>query len=311
MSLNQKTKNDEGILVIGADGLIGNALSEGLRCSGKIVLETSRRRETLSDNRVFLDLEEDILSLGLPEKVSVAFLCVAFNSLDYCRREPVKTARMNVDNTVKLAEKLVKAGTFVVFLSTNLVYDGTIPFSKADAPVFPQTEHGRQKVEAERQLLNLGNLTAVLRLTKILGPDMHLFQEWILALQNKKAIHPFSDKMVSPLPLSFAVEVFCRMAEKRIPGTVQVSGDRDVTYAEVAYRVAQRMGVNRNLVQPILARESELFLEHLPQHTTLDTTRLVQELGMKAPEVWSTVDLMIDQNIATLKRNGCSEVLAF
>ena len=302
MSLNQKTKNDGMILVVGADGLIGSALSEGLRRWGKTVLETSRRRETLSEGRIFLDLEEDILSLELPGKVTVAFLCATFNSLDYCRREPVKTARMNVDHTVKLAEKLVKAGTCVVFLSTDFVYDGSLPFAKADAPVSAKTEHGRQKAEAERQLLRLGNLISVIRLTKIFGPNMRLFQEWILALQNKKAIHPFSDKTVSPLPLSFAVEVFCRMAQKQIPGITQVSGECDVTYAEIAYRLAGRLGADRNLVAPILARESELFLEHLPRYTTLDTTRLVKELGMKAPEVWSTVDLMIDQNIAALRK---------
>lgn len=290
------------VLVVGADGLIGSALSEGLRRSGKSVLETSRRRETLSEGRIFLDMEEDILSWKLPDKVSTAFLCVAYNSLDYCRREPIKTARMNVEQTVKLAEKLVKAGAFVVFLSTDFVYDGSVPFVKEDSPVSPRTEHGRQKAEAERQLLRLGNLVSIFRLTKVLGPQMRLFQDWILALQNKKPIHPFSDKTVSPLPLSFAVEVLCRMAQKRIPGITQVSGDRDVTYAEIAYRLAGRLGVDRSLVAPILARESGLFLEHLPRHTTLDTARLVKELGMRPPEGWSTVDLMIDQNIAALRK---------
>jgi dTDP-4-dehydrorhamnose reductase len=301
MNLNNNKKSDERILVIGADGVIGNALSQSLKRSGKNVLETSRRKEALSNERIFLDFEENISLSGIPDKVSVAFFCVAFNSLEYCRREPAKTALVNVDNTVKLAKELVKAGTFVVFLSTNLVYDGSVPFTKADTPVSPQTEHGRQKAEAERQLLVLGNLTSVIRLTKIFGPDMRLIQEWILALQNNKVIHPFSDKVVSPLPLSFAIEVFCRMAEKKLSGIVQVSGDRDVTYAQLAYRVAERMGVNRNLIRPISARESGLELEHLPQNTTLDATRLVEELKMKVPAVLPNIDLMIDQNIATIE----------
>ena len=300
--------NDERILVIGADSVVGNALSKGLKRSGKTVLETSRRRETLSDNRIFLDFEKNISLSSIPDRVAVAFFCVAFNSLEYCYREPVKTALVNVDHTVKLAEELVKAGTFVVFLSTNLVYDGSIPFTKADMPACPRTEHGRQKAEAEKRLLALGDSVSVIRFTKIFGPDMHLIQEWILTLQNKKVIRPFSDKVVSPLLLAFAVEVLCHMAERRLSGVVQVSGDRDVTYAELAYAIAQRMGTARDLVQPVSVRESGLSLEHLPKNTTLDTLRLAQDFEMKAPAVLSNIDLMIDQNIAVSKRKNYSAV---
>lgn len=300
MSFNNK-KNNERILVIGADSVVGNTLSQVLKRSGKNVLETSRRKETLSGNRFFLDFEENISLSGISDHVAVAFFCAACNSLDYCRREPAKTSLVNVDNTVKLAKELAKRGTFIIFLSTNLVYDGSIPFTKADDPVFPQTEHGRQKAEAERHLLSLGSLASIVRLTKIFGPDMRLIQEWILALQNKKVICPFSDKMVSPVPLAFAIEVFCRMAEKRLSGIVQVSGERDITYAQLAYRVSERMGISRDLVQPTSVRESGVFLEHLPQNTTLDTARLVQELKMEVPAVLPNIDLMIDQNIATVE----------
>ena len=303
-----KTKNAERILIIGVDSLIGRTLFENLQRSDKIVLGTTRRKETLSEERIFLDLDENISSWVFPEKIAVAFFCVAISSLDYCHREPLKTARINVDNTVKLAEKLAKAGTFVVFFSTNLVYDGAVPFIKADAPVSFQTEHGRQKATAEKRLLAFGNLIAVLRLTKIFGPDMPLLQEWILALQNRKVIHPFSDKVVSPLPLSLGIEVSCRVAQKRTSGIVQVSGDRDVSYAQIANRVAERLGVNRDLVAPIPSLESGILLEHQPKCTTLDTTRLVKELGMKAPDVLLTIDQAIDQNIATLQRKGHSEV---
>ncbi len=294
--------SDERIIVIGADSLIGNALAETLKRSGRTVLETTRRRELLSENRIFLDLEQDIFSVRFPSNISVAFLCAACDSLEYCHKEPLKTAKINVEAMVRLAEKLIKAGVFVVFFSTNLVYDGAVPCVKVDAPVSAQTEHGRQKAEAERQMLPLGNLMAVLRLTKIFGPETQLLQEWILALKSKKKIQPFRDKVISPLLLSTAVQVSCLMIEKRLSGIVQISSDQDVTYAQIAYRLAHRMRVRQDLVQPVLASESGLFIEHLPRNTTFDTTRLVKELGIRTPKVWSVIDTVIDQNLDIFKR---------
>lgn len=293
-------KNNKRILIIGANSLIGNTLVSALNSAGNRVFSTSRR-EKLSENCSYLDLEQEVSNWPLPKKIDVAFLCAAYNSLDYCRREPLKTRQVNVVHTLKLAQRLVKAGTRVVFLSTNLVFDGNTAFVKADAPLCPQTEHGRQKAQAESQLLALGDSITILRLTKVFWPDMQLLGQWICALQNNKAIHPFSDKVVSPLPLSFAIKVLCQMISKSISGIVQVSGNRDVSYSQLAYRLAQRMGVSEDLVKPIRAQDSELFLEHLPRNTTLDTLRLNQELRMKTPDVWSSMDLMIDQNIRTLE----------
>lgn len=285
------------VLIIGADGLIGQALSARLLRYGKSVLETTRIQHTISERRNFLDLADDVSSWHPPCHVSLAYLCAAVDLLEQCRREPTESAKVNVHNTVKLAKMLVARNTFVIFPSSNLVYDGTVPFQKADAPLSPRTEHGRQKAEAERQLLALGDLISVVRFTKIFGPNMPLFESWISALKNSQPIHPFSDKVVSPLPLSFAVAVLHRIAEMRLKGIVQVSAERDVTYEEIGRQFARRLGVNQDLIQPMSSETANLEPGAVPTHTTLDTTRLVAELGMKPPDVYSTIDLMISQNI--------------
>ena len=292
-------KNEQRILVIGADSMIGSALSQKLRRLGKNILETTRRSETLSNERIFLDFDKDISSLNVPDNVFMAFFCAATSSLEYCRREPAKTRKVNIDNTVKIAEMLVKKDVSVVFLSTNLIHDGSVPFVKADAPVSPRTEHGYQKAEAEKRLLELGDLITVIRLSKILCHRVPLIQDWTFALQNQKVIHPFYDKVVAPLPLSFAVGVLSCMTERQLPGIIQVSGNQDVTYAQLAIYLAKQMEVNQDLIQPICAKESGMFLEHLPSHTTMDNSRLIRELKMEAPNVLSFLDSLIAQSIAT------------
>lgn len=277
-------------LVIGADGLIGRALADYLKIVGKSVLETTKRPDTISEKRLLLDLAEDISDWQLPEHISVAYICAAVTSLSDCRKDPSQTKKINVTNTIALAGRLVEKGAFVVFPSTNLVFDGSAPFQRADYPVCPNTEYGRQKAEAERELLKLGEPVAIVRFTKILGHDTPLFRGWIKALKNNEVIHPFSDMVMSPVPLSFVVEVLYRVAWQRRPGIFQVSGREDISYAAAAHFIADRIGARQELVQPIRTTESGIDIEAVSLNTTLDTSRMENELGMLPPDTWETIE---------------------
>jgi dTDP-4-dehydrorhamnose reductase len=280
-------------LVVGADGFIGRALADHLAGAGEPVLATTRRRDTVSESRIFLDLAHDVSDWCPPCPVSVAYLCAAVSSLDVCRRERAQSTMVNVHSTVALARTLVTRGAFVIFPSTNLVFDSSSPFHKADDPVSPCTEYGRQKAQAERQLLALGQVIAVVRFTKILGPNMPLFTQWIQTLQNHGVIHPFTDLGLSPISLAFAVQVLHSIAEQRLPGIFQVSGASDITYVQVAHHLAQRLGVSPDLVQPVKPEEAGLQLEVIRPYSTLDTTRLRTEFGMQPPPAWLTIDSLL------------------
>lgn len=287
------------VLIVGSDSLIGGALGVHLQSLGYSLLKTSRRKDQINDSLIYLDLEDDDCSLRLDnlEDLDVCFICGAFNSLDYCHRHPEKTTLVNVHNTFKIAEQLVKKGVFVVFLSTNLVYDGSKAFVKNSELVSPRTEHGRQKAEAERRLLALGDGVSVIRLTKIFGPEMHLLQSWISDLQQNKPIHPFLDKVVSPIALPFAIGVFTQVIEARVPGVIQVSGEKDITYADLAVQLARQLDVDSALVQPVTSGQSKIFIEHQPRHTTMDTSCLQNSLSIKIPPMNDALRIIIEQNI--------------
>jgi dTDP-4-dehydrorhamnose reductase len=256
---------------------------------GRHVFETTRHAGGLSGNRVFLDLAEDITDWQPPEYTSVAYFCAAVTSLAKCKKDPSYAEKINVTNTVTLAKKLAAQGVFVVFLSTNLVFDGSTPFQNADHPTCPNTEYGKMKVAAEQQLLELGSSVSIVRFTKVLGPNMPLFKEWKATLKKGGAIHPFSDMVMSPVPLRFAAEVLISIAEKRLFGITQVSGTEDLTYEQAARYITKLMGADQGLVQAIRTGESGLSIEPPPRHTTLDISRLGKEFGLKPPDIWQTI----------------------
>jgi dTDP-4-dehydrorhamnose reductase len=289
--MKNDTEASTGVsLVIGADGLIGRALADYLVRSGGTVIETTRQTGTISEKRTFLDLSRDLSKWSPPCKCSVAYVCAAVTSLEKCRAEPAKTALINVQHTVALAGKLVKSGTFVVFPSTNLVFDGSLPYRKADDAVCPVTEYGRQKAEAEKQILALGNMAAVVRFTKVQDPETPLIKGWLNTLRNKESIYPFSDMVVAPLSVDFAVDVLHRVGGTHSAGIFQASAAKDVTYAQVGRYIARRIHASAKLVQPVKSGEAGPSLEAVPRHTTLDTTRLRAEFGLEPPDVWSTLD---------------------
>lgn len=281
-------------LIVGIDSSIGRTLATTLASAGQTFIGTTRRSAMVSETNIFLDLTADTTNWRVPCPINVAYICAAVTSLAQCRQNPELSSLVNVFNTVRLAKTLVTSGAFVIFISTNQVYDGSIPLRKPDEPACPTTEYGRQKAEAERQLLDLGNLVAVVRFTKILSVQMPLFQGWIQSLKKNQVIHPLSDLIVAPIPLSFAISVLSQLADARLPGILQVSAKQDVTYAQVAYYMAQYLGAKRELIQPLTSKEADLSLESLPLHTTLDTSKLEGKLGMKVPNLETTLKSILN-----------------
>jgi dTDP-4-dehydrorhamnose reductase len=276
-------------LIVGADGLLGRALADALPASGWNVITTTRRTGEMPDQNIFMDLSGDVAEWQPPSGVGAAFLCAAVTSLTACRENPGQSARVNVESTFLIAKKLAESGAFVIFPSTNLVFDGSAPRCHAEAPVQPQTEYGRQKSEAERRILGLER-AAVVRFTKIVWPGMPLVCGWISDLKSGRVIRPFSDMVLSPIPLSLAVDVLVQVAEKKLAGVMQASGGRDISYADLARRIAARFGAPPELVQPVRTKDSGIQIEAAPAYTTLDTARLESELGIRAPDVWETID---------------------
>ncbi len=264
-------------LIVGGDSLIGGALAHVQRARGFSVMATTRRREPVAPDRLYLDLAAPPDQWPLPDEVSVAYLCAAISRTIPCRRDPAGTSLVNVERTAQLARFIIERGGRVVFLSTNQVFSGAIPYARADQPVCPVSEYGRQKARAEQRLLAMGDAVTVLRLSKVFSPGDELLSAWADKLRAGEVIRPLGDYYVAPLRLDFVVDALTCLAEA--PGLWQASGPRDVSYGEVGMKLAELVGADASLVQPRTTAESGLELEPFGPHTTLDSTKLLEYTG--------------------------------
>ncbi len=280
-------------LIVGSDSLIGSALQAHLKQINRPVVGTTKRQNTLNNMRIYLDLSRDLKTFRYPESVDVAVICAGVTTLEDCRLNPDLSAIINIKNISELVKQLVAKEIFVIYLSTDQVFDGIKPFRHPDDPPSPMTEYGSQKAEAEKESSKYGNSLAIVRLTKVLSQSSPLFVEWAKSLKNGKTIHPFKDMFMAPIPLSFVVDVISKLAEKRLSGILHISGNRDVSYAQAAYWFAAKLRYKNSLIKPIKAAESG-HLEHVPQNTTLNIDRLKFELDMEPPDVKQTIESVLN-----------------
>ncbi|MBW2345893.1 MAG: sugar nucleotide-binding protein [Deltaproteobacteria bacterium] len=276
-------------LVVGADSMIGQAMITYLTDAGELVIGTTRRPEQTEKDRILLDLSENLSGWKPPRPVKTAYICAGVTRLDDCRRDPLRSARINVTGTCALAKALMEQGAFVVFLSTNQVFDGRIPHVRPDHPRSPKSEYGWQKAKAERILGQWPKNVATVRLSKVLGPDS-LFTEWSRFLKADRIIRPFTDMVLSPVPLDTVVSALGRIGDRRSGGSWQISGERDVSYARAAKWGADVLESDSGLVQPWSMAEAGMAMEAVWQNTTMNTDRMREELGLEPPPVKWTIE---------------------
>jgi dTDP-4-dehydrorhamnose reductase len=281
---------DKVDLVVGSDGFIGGALMRYLKRLGKVVIGTTRRAAVAEEGILYLDLLQDVENWPCPQRIGTAWICAGIAKIDICRHEPVLSARINVEGISALARNLVRKGAFVVYLSTNQVFDGRTPRPKADAPTNPITEYGRQRVEVEQTLGTMRGSSAIARFSKVLGVENELFSGWIQLLKNGQIVHPFSDMYIAPVPVSLAVRVLSSLGDGSLTGITQISGAYDISYADALCHAAQILDLDLNLIQPVEARSFGFAGGEIPRHTTLDMKRLKSVLGIEAPDPLAAIE---------------------
>ncbi len=287
-------QEDEPVyLVVGSDSLIGGALLRRLRYAGQHAVGTTRR-QTQVEHSIYLDLVEGPDKWEPPLPVTVAIVCAGVTRLQACESDPVMSATINVEGVSALVTNLVSRGIFVIYLSTNQVFDGSKPFRAATDPPSPQSEYGRQKAETERRILRFGNSIAIVRFSKVLEVQPPLFLTWIKAMRKGNEIHPFSDMVMAPVPVELAAEALHCVARVRSPGFFQMSADKDITYEQAARHLAGGLGTDEDLIQPIRTAESGFFTGPIPLHTTLDANRFRNQFGMVPPDAWSVVESVLE-----------------
>lgn len=218
------------ILIIGSDSVIGGALQKAVAAGGAPVIGTTRATLDLANPE----------SWRLPQ-AKTAYICAGVTKIDACERDPEYARKVNVVGTSALAKQLSDAGTFVVFLSSNQVFDGTKPQRNPNDMPCPINEYGRQKAETEKAVIASGG--AVLRLTKVIAPHDSRILEWKAKLAARETISVPDDIYLAPSTLVNVMDAAQAVGNTRSSGIFQLSGATDFSYFDMALALARQLGL--------------------------------------------------------------------
>ena len=248
----------------------------------------------MSADRPLLDLAAPLDGWEPPAGTRSACIFAAVARLAACADDPAGSAHINVTQTLTLIERLVARGIYVLFLSTNQVFDGNTPNVPADAPTCPISEYGRQKARVEaalREHMHRGAPVAILRLAKVVSRRMPLIDGWIEALSAGRPVRAFHDMTLAPTPTAMVSAAIGALMEGRASGIYQLTGPRDVTYAELGRFVASPSRCRPSARRPeTSAFEAGLPQGATPRHTTLDSSALRDRYGLDVPDVWEIIE---------------------
>lgn len=281
-----KTKS---ALILGMDGLVGTGLYRLFRSRGIRVCGTTRRYSPGPPD-IFLDLADPDLSAEKLPQTDVAIICAAANGFAYCRSNPENARRVNVDGPRILARELTARGTRVIYLSSSAVFDFSRPHMTVLDPRCPSTVYGASKAAGEESVLAAGELTTVVRLTKVLTPRAFPLGSWIAALKAGNRVAAFSDLHFCPISLDYAVNALLAITEAGVPGIFHVSGAADVSYLRAALRIADRMALDSARIIDDRAAANGVPAAEIARFTSLEASRYTALNGEVPPQPLDVLD---------------------
>ncbi|WP_400260107.1 SDR family oxidoreductase [Candidatus Methanomassiliicoccus intestinalis] len=275
------------ILVVGADGLIGQnlcklAVEKGIDAVGTYK-KTSWARYCPMGIMDPINAEEvkEVMKRYQPDVVFIDSSC---DSPEYCETHPQEGWAANVEGVLNIvtAAKEVKSRTFLI--STDLVYNGDkdTKYVETDPPE-PLSKYAQMKLEGERIVLDASKQNCVCRVSATYGINKatpkYNFITWALdQMKSNRAVKLLKDQYVTPSYAPDCAAEMMLMAERMCVGIYHLAVPECLSRYEMGLKMAEVfgfdpalcVGINSNEVEPVVIRG---------KNTCLDTTKVVKEIG--------------------------------
>lgn len=266
--------------VIGASGYIGAHLFRKYRETFPDCIGTgfSRAGQDLTP----FDLRDpENTSLRLAETGHQALIISsAMPNVAWCESHPQESYELNVQGTLKLAKQLAKTSIKVYFLSSDYVFDGKTGNYSDQAETSPITEYGRQKAEVERELPQITDHYAILRLSKIYGTswkDKTLLDDLAASLLGGQTMTVATDQFFSPTHVDDVVAMTLYIQEKNAAGVINLCHSQAYSRYQIAQKLAETLQISPSLLKstPLHAIPG---MDNRPLNTSLICSPMLQAL---------------------------------
>lgn len=247
-----------GVLVLGASGLLGSNVVAAARERGRTVAGTYHTTEPGLDVPVRqLDLRDgdavhEVVAAVEPEWV---VNCAAATDVDGCESAPGLARAVNAKAPGVVAEACQAAGSDLLHVSTDYVFDGQGGgYAEDDAPAPIQT-YGETKLAGEQAVRERHARPLVVRPSFVYGvhrgrDELAGFPAWVRSeLEEESEIPLFVDQRVTPSRAGSTAAALLDLLDAGVSGTFHLACRSCVTPHEFGAVIAERMGADSDLLR--------------------------------------------------------------
>ena len=233
------------IAVTGTRGTLGRALTRKIEAAGHTLIPVNRPEADITDphavNRVFDKEQPDLLIHP-----------AAYTNVDGAESEPEMAFLVNGIGTRNLALASERLGIPMVYVSTNMVFDGTkgSPYTEFDEPC-PRGAYAASKRAGERYVEHLASRFYIARTSWVYGKEGDSFVHKIVrAADSRGHLSVVADEIATPTYAEDLASALLALAETGLYGWYNLVNEGECSRFEYARQIMNLTGRSHIEITP-------------------------------------------------------------
>jgi len=271
------------VLVIGAAGFLGKHL---VRDFSKDYEVFGADKYEKVDGLYYLDLVKKgiVKEIFARVKPQIVLLPASITGVDFCEQNQDLAWEVNTEGVKETAVCARKEGAFLVFYSSDYVFDGSAgPYSEDDR-TNPINFYGKTKLEAEKIVQKELKRFLIIRTCSLYGYEeggLNFAMQITGALKDKKVVRAARDQFGTPTYVEDMSAVTLKLLKGGKEGIFNVVGPDYVNRVQFANKIADIFNLDAGLIEEVDTAQLKQAAPR-PKKGGLKTDKLRLEAGINS-----------------------------
>jgi dTDP-4-dehydrorhamnose reductase len=246
------------LLITGGSGLVGGHVADRARVNWDVYATYQSNPFTMpSVQSVQLNLDDkksisDIIRRIRPD---VVIHCAAWSSLDQCEQNRKRAFQINTESTALLAELCAESGAWLIYTSSDMVFNGKQGNYTESDPLNPINVYGETKLSAEEKIRSTCSNYVIVRVALVYGKPVsrgNSFSEKILSRFHEGGTFSlFTDQFRTPVWVQTLADALLELADNHYTGVLHIGGSEKVDRFTFGLILAEIVRYPSKLCKPV------------------------------------------------------------
>lgn len=262
------------ILITGGSGILGSKLAEIASDRGYEVISGYVDHPPPIGERLKMDLAdpEDVRRRILASEPDLVFHAAALTDVDRCEVERDLAMKINVRGTELVRDAARVFGAFIVYVSSDYVFDGNRGYYREDDPTKPVNWYGQTKLLGEEGCDCVARTSVIYGALPARGKVN--FALWLIErLRAGDEVKTVTDQTITPTLNTNLAKMILEAGERRLEGVYHMAGATRISRRDFAVEIAEEFCLDAGLIIPGKMRDMNWKAKR-PVDSSLDTGKV-------------------------------------